>query len=455
LLRDESTFTIVTAHQPNIFTGYLYFVYKLLHTIKLADYLHKELPQYNFVPVYYMGSEDADLEELGNIHLNGEKVVWDTPQKGAVGRMKTAGLEKIIERIAGELSPLPFSEELIGLLKTAYLDSPDVQTATFKLVHALFAEYGLVVILPDNPVLKKTMMEVFRDDLFNQSPSAVVGKSLKELSLHYKVQAMPREINLFYLKDNIRERIIKENDVWRVVDTNLSFTKEELQQELELHPERFSPNVILRGLFQETILPNIVFIGGGGETAYWLELKGLFEHYGVPYPVLMLRNSFLFVEKKWVDKIARLQLPLTDTFKPAQALVEELVKRESGRQLELTGQINRIETEYASIKDIATKVDSTLSKHVVALQKQAIARLTILEKKMLRSEKKRFESQQRQIQSIKNKLFPKNGLQERIDNFSKSYATYGHEWLHVLYNCSLTLEQQFGLLTISPNPSQD
>src|ERR1039457_1585772 len=132
-LLQENTFTITTAHQPAIFTGTLYFIYKILHTITLAEHLAAKFPESNFVPVYYMGSEDADLDELGNIFLSGEKIVWDTKQTGAVGRMNTKGLEKMIAKMEGELSVQPFGKELIQLLKDCYLHSPNVQTATFKL----------------------------------------------------------------------------------------------------------------------------------------------------------------------------------------------------------------------------------------------------------------------------------------------------------------------------------
>src|ERR1700733_6745342 len=140
-LGKENTFTVVTAHQPAIFTGHLYFIYKILHTIRLADELSKQDPDRHFVPVFYMGSEDADLDELGHVYLGGEKLSWDTKQTGAVGRMKTKGLDKLYYRIEGELAVQPYGRELMALLKAAYLESPDIQTATFRLLHSLFAEY--------------------------------------------------------------------------------------------------------------------------------------------------------------------------------------------------------------------------------------------------------------------------------------------------------------------------
>src|SRR6185503_13561112 len=125
-LLDENTFTVCTAHQPAIFTGPLYFIYKIVHAIKLAERLNKDLPGHYFVPVFFMGSEDADLEELGNIHINGEKLGWTTKQTGAVGRMNTKGLEKIIDRVEGELSVQPHGRQLMDKVKEFYLKSPDI-----------------------------------------------------------------------------------------------------------------------------------------------------------------------------------------------------------------------------------------------------------------------------------------------------------------------------------------
>src|SRR4030095_626386 len=120
--------------------------------------------------------------------------------------------------------------------------------------------------------------------------------------------------------------------------------------ELKQHPERFSPNVILRGLYQETILPNIVFIGGAGELAYWMELKKMFEHYKVPYPVQVLRNSFLIIEKKWQEKIKKLGFTNEEMFLPEQELINRLVSRETDKKLQLNGTLTATEQLYESIK---------------------------------------------------------------------------------------------------------
>jgi bacillithiol synthase len=445
-LSRETTFTVVTAHQPAIFTGHLYFIYKILHTIRLANALAAEYPDKDFVPVFYMGSEDADLDELGQIWLGGEKLVWDTKQTGAVGRMKPKGLDNILHRIEGELSVQPFGKELIDILKNAYLDSPDIQTATFRLLHHLFADYGLVVLIPDRASLKQLMIPVFEDDLLRQEPTRIVSETTDRLSVHYKVQANPRPINLFYLKDDLRGRIERKDDMYIVHDSTLQFTEAQILEELHRHPERFSPNVILRGLFQETILPNIAFIGGGGETAYWLELKELFGHYKTPFPVLILRNSFLLIGMEWMEKIKKAGFGVPDLFKPAEELINTLVKRESSNDLSLEQQIGQANQYYENLKLLARPVDPTLEQHVEALQARALEPIRSLEKKLLKAEKRKFSDQKRQVHAIKAALFPEDGLQERVENFLPWYAVHGPQFIRDLYANSPALGEEFVVL---------
>lgn len=448
-LRSANTFTITTAHQPNIFTGPLYFIYKILHAIKLAEHCKASMPQYDFVPVYYIGCEDADLAELGHIYLGGQKIEWKTNQTGAVGRMKVdKEFLKLIGLISGQLAVLPFGNEILSLIKDCYSPGSLIQDAIFKLVNSLFGEYGLVVLVPDNAALKRQAAKIFEDDLLSESASVIVEQTADNLqAAGHKLQANPREINLFYLKDEMRERIVKKGSEFRVQNSELKFTQEELLKELGAHPERFSPNVILRGIYQETILPNIAYIGGGGEIAYWLQLKDLFENYQVPYPVLLLRNSFLVVEKKWQEKITRLGFTAEDFFLTEEELMNLLVARDSKNEIKLNGNFTDAEKLYESLKKQALAVDASLGQHVDALKTQSLYRLQELEKKMRRAEKRKFADQKRQISSVKENLFPRNGLQERVDNFMYYYAKWGKGFIQQVYEHSLSLEEEFVILT--------
>lgn len=448
-LADQNTFTITTAHQPNIFTGPLYFIYKILHAVKLADELTEQLPQYKFVPVYYMGSEDADLDELGFVNVGGQKLVWETKQTGAVGRMKVdKALLKLIHAIHGQIGVLPFGNEFTDLMNACYTEGKTIQQATLELVNALFGEYGLIVMIPDNAKLKTAFHPVVEKELTEKFSHKIVADTIEKLGENYKVQAGGREINLFYLVDNKRERIEQSGDAFEVKTLNLQFSKDEILKELKEHPERFSANVILRGAFQETVLPNIAFIGGGGELAYWLELKNVFEAVQIPYPVLLLRNSFLIMSKEQAAKLEKLGFSEADLFKDELSLLNTLVKRESEHQLSLAKELQQANEYYAHLRAITDAVDKTLSEHLIALEKQALKKLTELEKKLLRAERFKYDTQKQQITKLKEALFPANSLQERTDNISVHYATHGKAWLQMIYDVSTGLNDGFGIVTI-------
>ncbi|MEO7531443.1 MAG: bacillithiol biosynthesis cysteine-adding enzyme BshC, partial [Sediminibacterium sp.] len=433
----------------NIFTGPLYFIYKILHAVKLADELNTQLPQYKFVPVYYMGSEDADLDELGFINVGGQKLVWETKQTGAVGRMKVdKGLTKLIHAIHGQAGVLPFGNEFTDLLKQCYTEGKLIQQATLELVNALFSEYGLVVLIPDNAKLKTAFHAVIEKELTEKFSHKIVADTIGKLGALYKVQAGGREINLFYLIDNKRERIEQSGEMFEVKTLDLQFSQEQLLKELKEHPERFSANVILRGAFQETVLPNIAFIGGGGELAYWLELKNVFDAVHIPYPVLLLRNSFLLMTDAQATKWQQLGFSESDLFADELNLLNTLVKRESEQQISLSKELQQAKDYYLHLRNVTDAIDKTLSEHLIALEKQALKKLTELEKKMLRAERFKYQTQQKQIAKLKQSLFPDNSLQERVDNLSIYYATYGKAWLQMIYDASTGLNKGFGIIVI-------
>ncbi|MEP6682262.1 MAG: bacillithiol biosynthesis cysteine-adding enzyme BshC [Parafilimonas sp.] len=443
-LSSNNTFTITTAHQPNIFTGPLYVVYKIFHVVKLGEELKQKFPQYNFVPVYFMGSEDADLDELNNITLNERKYLWQTKQTGAVGRMKVdKALIQLINELEGQLSVLPHGNELMEIFRASYKEKTSIQQATLQLLNTLFGEYGLVVLIPDNAALKKVFHPIIQKELTEQFSHKAVSDTTKRLSEHYKVQASGREINLFYLIDDKRERIEVEGLKFKVQGLKLEWTQDEILKELEEHPERFSPNVILRGAFQETILPNIIFVGGGGELAYWLELKEVFQQANIPYPMLVLRNSFLFIENKIADKVNQLEFADVDLFKDENALMKQFTQKHSNNKTSLNGEFLQTENLYDAISSFASKIDKTLTQHIEALKKKTIKGLSELEKKMLRAEKKKFITEQAQIHKIKSLLFPNNSLQERIENFSVFYSVHGKSFFEDVFLNSKGFNQQF------------
>ncbi|MEO7264184.1 MAG: bacillithiol biosynthesis cysteine-adding enzyme BshC, partial [Ferruginibacter sp.] len=392
-------------------------------------------------------SEDADLEELGEIEISGKKYTWNTKQTGAVGRMIIdKPFLQIVEELQAQLAVEKFGNEIIGQVKKYYRAGETIEQATFEFVNALFSQFGLLILLPDNAALKKSFVPIMKRELEQQFSADAVAETIKYFPAEYKIQAAGRELNLFYLHENIRERIETTKDGFSIANTSLHFSKSEILLELQNHPERFSPNVILRPVFQELILPNIIFIGGGGELAYWLELKKVFETANIFFPMLVLRNSFMLVQKKQIELIHKLQLNPVDFFIPVNDLFKSIIQKLSSIQMQLDEEKKSVSDLYLKIAETAAKVDRSLLPHTQNLKVKTLKRLGQLEQKMLRSEKKKFEATERQINKIKASLFPGGTLQERKDNLLYWYAICGKDFLLEIYKSSKGLEQSFCIL---------
>jgi bacillithiol synthase len=404
LLSQPTTFTVTTGHQLNIFSGPMYFIYKIVTVVKACQQLKKLYPAHDFVPVYWMASEDHDVAEINHTWIEHQKITWNTPQTGPVGRFSLEGFEAVINAIPGSAEPFA----------TAYREAKNLADATRQFVNALFAEYGLLVVDGDDSTLKAQFSSVILDDLRTHRANDFVNEASGQLdALGYKSQIFPREINFFYMEDGLRARIVKENDTYHILGTDTYFDEVEMEHMVRDFPERFSPNVVMRPLYQETILPNIAYVGGPAEVAYWLQLKGVFDHYQVPFPLVMPRNFGLVVQEPVARKMKKVPLNLTDWFLPTDALATQFARTHSEHPLELASQQQKIERLFASIKTQAAAIDSTLEAMVLAQRKKALNSLQAIEKKMLRAEKRYLSDKIRQIQEVKQSLFPGGGLQER------------------------------------------
>lgn len=445
-LLSENTFTICTAHQPNLGTGYLYFVYKILHAIRLAQDLNEKHADKHFVPVYYMGSEDADLDELGTFRIGDKKFVWDAGgQTGAVGRMNTATLAPLLRELFSLLGPPgPFLEALQVLLMQAYTGEATIGQATRYLVHGLFGKYGLIILDPDNEELKRGFIPVMKADLLEGPASKLVPETIAEMeAAGYKAQAFPRDINLFYLRDNLRERIVREGDVWSVLNTEIRWNEAGMLAELEAHPERFSPNVMLRPLYQEHILPNIAFIGGGAEVAYWMQLKRLFGNHGVFFPALLLRQSVMWLNAGHQDLIRRIDLPMQTLFRDENEAARCYVEHHGNNDWNTDEEHAALETLLNALREKAARVDPTLEKSAGAALKKMQHQLNVLQAKMLRAEKRRQGDGLAWLERLQNSLFPKGGLQERTENFMPYFLEFGDGFFDVLLQGIRPLGKEF------------
>jgi len=355
----------------------------------------------------------------------------------------------IIDELEKQLAGFKFGEEIIVKLRTAYTINKNIDKSTFEFVNQLFEEYGLIVFIPDNVRFKQECKAIFKAELEHQFSSKILVETLSHFPEEYKIQTKGRDINLFYLQENSRERIEKTETGFTVANTNLSFTHQELLNELDQFPERFSPNVILRPLVQELLLPNVAFIGGGGELAYWLELKKIFEKAAVHYPVLLLRNSFMMIDAKTMSEINKLSLHPEDFFMSVLEISNKYISKDSQHQLRLEVEKMKMTALYDEISKIVGTTDTTLATHTSALKTKAIKLLEELEKKQMRAERRKASEAVYKIEKIKNTLFPGGVLQERVENVLPFYANLGSSFIENIYLHSKSTEQHFCIFEIS------
>lgn len=430
LLAEESTFTVTTGHQLNLFTGPLYFIYKIVTTINLAIELKIKFPDKNFVPIYWMATEDHDFDEINHVNVEDGNISWIEQTNGATGRLSTKNVRAAVRAYKGYLGISPNGKKLARLIDEAYLENDNLADATRVLVNRLFEQYGLVIVNADDRNLKDQFKTVIGQDITQQHSDNFIGQTNKSLhNLGYATQVNGREINFFYLKDNLRERILKTEDGYAINNTSLVFSTEELQQEINQHPDRFSPNVVMRPLYQEMILPNIAYIGGGAEVAYWMQLKANFDYYKIDFPVLLLRNSALVVDDRTAKNLRDLGFSLADAFLPTEQLKNQWVARNTTAKLSLTNETNQLLQLLDQVKLEASEVEKTLIASGDALKAKAIRLFQNFEKKMFRAEKRKHETSLQQIENVKNRLFPSGTLQERLLNLAPMYVNYGDDFI--------------------------
>lgn len=448
LLLQENTFTVTTGHQLVLFSGPVYFLYKIITTIKTCRELAERYPDRQFVPVFWLASEDHDLEEANHFFTSEDcKITWHTEQTGAVGRMTTETLQPVLHQLEKEFGIGYQAADLSRLFKSCYLQSADMASATRKLVHELFGPYGVVVVDGDDKAFKSQAITLFQKELQSDAFFQAIQKTSEELAPDYKIQVHPREINLFYLDSGLRERIVKEDGRYYVLNTELQFSERELQKLLESQPEKFSPNVVLRPVYQELILPNLAYVGGGGELAYWLQLKEAFAKYQVVFPMLMLRNSALILPEKISRKIEKLNLSLPQLFAKREKLRTELVQRNVQEDLELKLEKEELKKVFAGVAKRLSEVDPLLGKSAASAETRSLHLLENLEKKWLRAEKRRHQHLLDEVDQILSFIRPGGSLQERRLNFSVFWCRYGRDFSDALLNGLEPFDYRFTVFT--------
>ena len=448
-LSQKNTYTITTGHQLNLFTGPLYFMYKILSVINLCEKMQKNDADNNFVPIFWMASEDHDFEEINHFFFKGEKFSWLTNQSGIVGEFKLEAIEDLINRFEDKIKDSTYSAEIITILKDCYLNAKDLSNATMKLVNTLFAKYGLVIIDANNRNLKALFKDIIKREvteklIFNESK-----KSLEILSeLNYDIQAYPRELNLFYVEKEKRERIIEKGNFFETFSGSRKWNLEEIKIEINNYPEKFSPNVLFRPIYQEFILPNICYVGGPAEVSYWMQLKSVFDSIDLEFPIILNRNSALILEKKFLKKMKKLNITLDEIFLPENILKDKLVKGYSKLELDFTALKQQLFKQFAELKEIAKNTDKSFIGALNAQEKKQINGLEKLEKKLISSEKKVHQEKINRVLEIRKQIYPNGKLQERSSNFSEFYINEGANFIDIVKNNLDPLNQKFSIIEI-------
>lgn len=441
LLGQSNVFTITTGHQLNLFSGPTFFVYKILQTIKTAEFLNEKSKDKKFVPIFWLATEDHDFEEINNFKTENNFYQITAKSGGAVGRIKVEE-NHFIEDFEKEFCDDIFGTELIAWIKEAYAVGNSLAQATKILVNRLFGEMGLLMIDGDDARLKLQMSEIFADEIKNQTLKKTTQNRVGFLERKYgKVQVNPREINLFYLSET-RNRIEKSGENYKILDTDLEFSEAEILSKIE----NISPNALMRPVYQEKILPNIAYIGGNAEVMYWLELKDYFETINIDFPILIPRNSMLFLTEKKVKKIDKLGLVIEDFFGDYSEVMKEKLLCES----ELRGIIEQKEEEikevFSLLKEKSVLTDKTFLNLVEAEETRQLKSYKKMKKRLLRAEKIKQNERYTQMSQLYLEVHPRGIWQERVINFSVFYAQEGRAWIE---NCYQEMDVENSTLIVS------
>jgi bacillithiol biosynthesis cysteine-adding enzyme BshC len=395
-----------------------------------------------------MATEDHDFEEVNHFNLFGKKHEINSNQTGAVGRMRLDGIDAVFDQLEETLNGRTGLESIIEKLKNCYQSNKTYTQAVRELVNHLFGKYGLVIVDGDDKKLKSLFVEVFKSELLARNNYKLINSTSEKLEKSgFKKQVNPREINLFYLKNDIRERIIFEENCYKVLNTEIEFSEAAILKELEKYPENFSPNAVMRPLYQEVVLPNLAYIGGGGELAYWLQLEEMFDNNGIAFPILVLRNSAMILDGGSQKKIDKLELTIEQLFLPLDDLVKSYLKEGSEIILDLKGEERAVELVFEDIVKKAGKIDLTLQPMIKAELQKSLKSLQNIEARLIKAEKQKEEVAINQIKGIKEKLFPNGSLQERKDNFLYAYLLLGDSFIDELVEQLNPFEQEFVVLS--------
>jgi bacillithiol biosynthesis cysteine-adding enzyme BshC len=454
LLKREDTFAVVTGQQVGLYSGNMYTIYKTITTIKLAENLSARFPQFKFVPVFWLESDDHDLEESNHIHVinkqnelvrvgfenptaEGEE---ETPKRSAapVGSIKfDESIESINNRLLESLMETDYKSEIAEKINKFYSKGNDFKTAFAEFMNWIFSDHGLVFVDPNDKEIKKLLTPVFEKEL-NTSPrlcEAVIDSSA-ELEKNYDLQVKPKVINLFFLHNNNRLLIEpRENDRFALKNSKRRFEHDELLNILFESPELFSPNVVLRPICQDYLLPTVAYVGGPSEISYFAQLKPAYNHYDLTMPVIFPRASLTILENKITKFIKNYNINFEEIF-DHKALVTKVVNKLS--EVKVDDEISKVQDElnkaFYELKNMTARVDQTLLNGVDTMKERVNQNLEQFKGKLINAQAKKSDVATTQIDKVVNNIYPQHNLQERVINILYFLNKYGDQFIKRLFN---------------------
>ncbi len=449
LLYSEKTIAVVTGQQLGIFGGPLYTLFKSITAIKLCSYLKEIYDGFNFVPIFWLEGDDHDYDEVRMFSvLNNENQILNLQyedgqleelNRGSIAELKfNSNLEKIFNELASGLRDTEFKIPLLDFIKSIYLPGRTFLESFRELIIHLFDEYGLIVFNPTDQAVKRLLVPIFSKEIseFGDHTGNLVERSagLEEV---YHAQVKVKPINLFLVEEHER-LLIEPTDTgeYRLKGKRKKFSREELLAQLELNPEKFSPNVLLRPICQDYLFPTAFYVGGPSEISYFAQVSPLYKIYGMEIPFIYPRSSATIVEKGVQSILGKNNLEYVDIFTDENALIQKILAASSDINLEMLFQnaLNEIEASLDPLAQKLPAIDKTLSDLITKSKQRIEETLNHLKSKAHDSEKRKYESTIRQISKVRNVLFPNNNLQERELNWIYFANKYGMDIVKWLFN---------------------
>ncbi len=447
LLRDEGTSAIVTGQQVGMLGGPLYTIYKTITALRLAEQLSAAFPERKFVPVFWLEGEDHDFDEVNKVAvMNGEhtpvELEYDLKAKpsqrnaGAVGEIEFNGsLDDFFDRLQKVLPNSEFREPLLSLLRNAYVPGSTFNRSFARLMNSMFGNSGLVFISSNDRRLKQLLAPVFLKEI-QEYPrvSQLIIRQSAELEGRYHAQIKTKAMNLFMFFKGGRYFIEPRESDFGLRGIRQYFTKEELLGIVHSTPELISPNVALRPICQDTLLPTLAYVGGPSEIAYFAQLKPVYASFGMTMPIIYPRASVTIYEQKFERILEKYQLGLMEFFGNSERVTRKVVELISEVKIdEMFADATKRTTDLLEeMKYGLNYIDSTLMGPLEATRSKIESQLLVLKEKVVEAQERKHEIALRQVRKVAHSMTPNGTLQERVLNFSSFVNKYGPSFIERL-----------------------